>query len=37
LCSAKVFGIISLVERSRELSTAVSPLYDECGNEIAHS
>jgi hypothetical protein len=37
LYPVKLFGIISLFERCRELSTAACPLYDECGDTIAHS
>ena len=35
LYPVKLFGIISLFERCRELSTAACPLYDECGDMIA--
>jgi hypothetical protein len=37
LYPVKVFGIISLFERCRELSTAAYPLYDECGDTMARS
>src|SRR5262245_54262839 len=34
LYPVKRFGIISLFERCRELSTAVCPLYEECGDKV---
>jgi hypothetical protein len=37
LYPVKVFGIISLFERCRDLSTAACPLYDECGDMRAPS
>ena len=35
LYTVKLFGIMSLFERCRELSTAACSLYDECGDKMA--
>jgi hypothetical protein len=37
LYPAKLFGIMSLFEHCRELSTASCPLYEECGDRLAQS
>jgi hypothetical protein len=37
LYPVKLFGIIILFERCRELSTAACPLYEECGDKVVQS